>query len=142
MSELMIVAAAVEHVFIWWRGISRNGSLTHGHQTSTSEAGDSAHAVKQHNVPRKGTAQTTGPKRRTRDKEADTTAKDVRDAAVKRLKGGAGDKVGRGEPGGDVGGAEVGTDDGVRRRRDGAVEARQEDVGHDGNLDPYEAFGR
>lgn len=115
---------------------------THGHEARAADASKRPHEDESHNGRGDAAAKTADGKSHGGDEEADATAKDVRDAAVQRLKGGRGDEVGRGEPGRLVGGAKLGADDGVRGCRDGTVEAIEEDVGHDGNLHPHESRGR
>lgn len=115
------------------------GNVTHRHQPATTKARQRSHAIQQHHIPRQSATETSQPERDAADEETHAPAEDVGEAAVERLEGGAGDEVRRRQPRGGVGGVELGADDGVRRGGDGPVEAVQEDVGHDGQLDPGEA---
>lgn len=122
----------------------------HGHEPAAAEAGEGAgdddpdHVI---SVFGRGRLDEPAPKTAKREsdgayKETDAAPKDIGDAPIERLEGGARDQVGGGQPRGGVGGAELRGDDGVGGGGDGAVEAVEEDVGHEGDLDEDEVRGR
>lgn len=126
-SELTIVAGL--HVSIWFL-ISKIGR-THCHQPSASNARQRSHDVEKDYVPCNRTSQTTRHEGDGGREETSASTENVREPPVQRLESGAGDQVGGRQPGGSVGGVELGTDDGVGRGSDRSVKAREEDVRHD-----------
>ena len=103
--------------------------LTHGNQPAAPKPRQRPHEHEREHAGREGAAQAPGHEDGGAGEEARPPAEGIGEAAVEGLEGGAGDEVGRRQPGGVVGGTELGRDERVRRRRDGAVEAREEDVG-------------
>lgn len=118
---------------------SEPGRLTHSHQPSSAETRQRPHAVEKDHIAGHTAPKASGSKGDGRDEEARAAAKNVRHPPVEGLEGGAGDEIRRGQPRRRVGGPKLGADDGVGCGGDGAVEAVQEHVGHDGQLDPDEA---
>lgn len=76
-----------------------------------------------------GAPEAPNHERHRREKEARPPPEYVREPAIERLEGGAGDEVGRSQPGGVVRGLELASDQGVSARGDCAIKPRKEDVG-------------
>lgn len=104
----------------------------HSHQSPSTNSRQSPHHIQQEHIPRERAPQTADQKGDGAGEETRASSEDVGEAAVQRLKGGAGDQIGGGQPGRGVGGVELGADERVRRGGDSAVEPGEKDVGKDG----------
>lgn len=131
MSELMIVAsAAVSKCSPRSQFVNKKiGQVTHGDQPSSPNPGHGPHNVEgQHNRGH-GASKTASHEGCCGYKEAETPSKQIGQSAIERLERRVRDQVRCRQPGSVVCRTKLGTDGGIRRRRDGGVESRQKDVG-------------
>lgn len=115
--------------------------LTHSHKSRSPNPRHSSHTIQRQHAFRHSTPKTPQGKKRRGHEEASPPTKNVRHPPVQRLERSRGNEVRRSQPGGAVSGIELGADDGVSGGGDCAVEAVEEDVCHDGQLDGEEARG-
>ena len=104
----------------------------HGYQTSATQSTQRSHDIQGDNVRRQATSKTPQKKCDGRGEEARSATQNVREATIQWLERRARDQVRGRQPRDGVGGVEIGADDRICRGRNGAVEAREENVGKDG----------
>lgn len=114
-----------------WSIAFEKAEHTHCHQPSASNTSQRPHDIEEDDIPCDRTSQTTRHECNRRREETSTSTENVRETPVQGLKSGTRDQVGGRQPGGSVGGIELGTNDGVGRGGDCTVKAREEDVRHD-----------
>lgn len=145
MSELIIVAITNVSQSANVRRVKASNlffaSLTHSHKSRSPNPRHSPHTIQRQHAFRHSTPKTPQRKKRRGHEEASPPTKNVRHPPVQRLERSRGNEVRRSQPGGAVSGVELGADDGVSGGGDCAVEAVEEDVCHDGQLDGDEARG-
>ena len=114
------------------------GQLTHCHKSSTSHTGNGSHHIQRNDVLRDATPKTANAEDDRREKEARPSSKDVANSSVQRLNGCACDEARCRQPGSNVRRIEFGADGSIGGGCDCTVKGVEEDVAHDGDLDPDE----